>query len=219
MDNESKQVQANPVPQEPAGTPEEQSLHSTEPTDEPVVEETPVVEPVPEQTVPVELNEETEEHEGPRWLVLGSLLLLAAAVGVGLYFGIRTIYRSAHHAPGQNVQPASNHVPQVPQSGQAANGANGPSRAGVNNSTSNPTNSTTPPAASSNSAASNSTALNSAANSTNPPAATNSTANNTTTAGKPLPNSGPGDVLALFAGAALIAGSVHYVIQARKASH
>ena len=247
MDNDPKADQpgasATPEPSE-----EEQSLHSTEPVEESVVKESSAAEPVAETdetpaestperaaapVVPVdELNEETEEHEGPRWLILGSLVVLAIAVGVGLFFGVRTIYRSAHHTPGVTVQSAGNKSPQAPPT---TSGAAGPSRAAGNATAPNPTppnpnppNPTPPPAASSNSAANNATSSNrspagstntSANNSTAANNAANTSANNTTAAGKPIPNTGPGDVIALFVGAALIASGIHYVLQARKSTH
>lgn len=51
---------------------------------------------------------------------------------------------------------------------------------------------------------------------TTPPANTGTTANPSTTASTQLPNSGPGDVVAIFIGASVVFGGLHYIYSLRR---
>ncbi len=176
-----------------------------EPSTDPAAEPPPGPAPAPELATAATTDttsqpiDEYHEHAGSRWPLIIGLVLGAAAIAIGLFFLVRTIYRSAHHT--KTVVPAN--TQQLPPQPGNSRGANNKSA--------------TSGGSSSNNSSSNSSAGNSATNSSGSSA--NSTNNAVNAAGNSsLPNSGPGDVVGLFAGTVLIAAGAHYVISLRKAN-
>ncbi len=130
-------------------------------------------------------------HTERQWPALIIYTVLALAVAVLVVFGGRWIYHKVHHSNKPTPAPASNNLP--PQPFTAANPPSSQSSSGSSSS---------PSSSSSNSASNSSSTV---------PSNNSQPAKNTS-----LPNTGPGDVVAIFVTASLAAAGAHYIYNLRK---
>lgn len=130
-----------------------------------------------------------------RWPVIAASVIAALVlVGLAVLAGL-LIYNAVHKSPSKKPNVANNNQNQQQQ---APSGTTGPSRSGSNQP--------------SGSRATGGTG----AGTQRTPAGGASTAGGQV--GKTLPNNGPGDVIALFAGSSLVAAGLHYIIRLRRAN-
>lgn len=163
-----------------------------------------------EVQVPAEIQEyyqaERRERAGVAWLLALGTLVVTLLLAVGLFFGGRWVYRKTTH---KNTSTAKTNTSQ--SSDQST----------PDNTSSSSTSSSTDQSSSSNSSASSS-ASTPTSNSSSAPAASSSTATpsqtSTGSSSNSLPNTGPGDVLAIFAITAIAGALAHRLLVGRHVS-
>lgn len=152
----------------------------------------PLAEPEPRYqttTLPVERTE-----HGHAWARLAAAIVLGVILIVLIVLLARWIYHKAHtNAP--TTSPTSQKQPALSANNKPANPAPG-------SESNNP---------SSNSSSSSSSNTNSGAT-----ANASTTTNNSAANPSQITNTGPGDVAAIFVGASLVAGGLHYLITVRR---
>jgi hypothetical protein len=128
---------------------------------------------------------QTQRHREARWLHLFLYIITALIFAFFFVLAGRWVYHKAHRSSSVNVTPASNHVPTPP-------GSKAPSSSTSNTQNSQPSGSSTA-----------GTTNNPTSPSTTPAQPPKST---------PLPNSGPGDTVAIFIGTSLLIGGTHFIV-------
>jgi cytoskeletal protein RodZ len=134
---------------------------------------------------------EARERTGVAWLLAGITLVVTVLIIVGLFFGGRWIYRKTRHNPAQVAQ--TTNQPAAP-SENTANTSSSSSNSSTTSSTSSTSSNTSTPASST------------------PSSTTPSTSQGVvgpTAARTSIPNTGPGDTLALFVGVTALGYLAH----------
>lgn len=154
-----------------------------------------------EVQVPAEIQDyyqaERRERTGIAWLLALGTLVVTLLLAVGLFFGGRWIYRKATHK--NPTQTASNSKVDQTTNDTSSQSSSSSSDQSSSTPATTPATSNTAPATSSSSAATT-------------PASTSANSSNA------LPNTGPGDVLAIFAVVSISGATAHYLILGRRSS-
>ena len=162
-------------------------------------------------SVPAEIQEyyqtERRERTGIAWLLALGTLLITIGLAALLFFGGRWIYRTVVDNDDDNQETA-----QTEQGEEATETPEGtPSEQGTQSSGTSSTSTSTP----NTSTPQQSTA---GANTSQPSGSTTQTTTSTPVTGDGLPDTGPGDVVAIFTATAITAGAAHYAISTRRDS-
>lgn len=182
--------------------------------------------PATSPTMPPEVQQyyqaERRERTGIAWLLAIATLLITVAIILGLFFGGRWVYRKIRNRNTSTTSQTATTKTTTTESGTTSGGSNAGSSSG--NSSSNKASGTSTTGSTSSGAASTNSASNgSSTNST--PSAGGTTSNPPTSPGgvvgptaarTNIPNTGPGDTIAIFFGVSVLGYLVHrYLITSK----
>ncbi len=159
-----------------------------------------------QQNVPPEVAEyyqaEKKQRLGMAWLLSAATFVVTVLVVLGLFFGGRWIYRQVKHDnnTGTSISQEEPKSDQTNESQKAADTNASQNQSTTQNNPSGSVGQSTAPAPASNTPAPSAT-----------PNPSNAAASSQSTAATTVPNTGAGDLLALFMGVVVVAAIVHHL--------
>lgn len=174
--------------------------------------------------VPAEIQEyyqaEKRERTGVAWLIAVVTLLVTVAIALGLFFGGRWIYRTLTDNNDQGDQSTSQGEVQAPGATQPDEStADTPETPGNDGDEAEDDNPASPSETEPDESADNQDPTTPGPGGTTPPPASPTPSTppvSSPTTGDPLPGTGPGQVLGLFAGSSLAGAALHGLYRSRR---